>query len=73
VTIDGIQHPEGLVPVTADTHAHNDHFDVETLKEVLGSNPVSWVIANDEHRVFHGGDSLWHGQRFNVETQELQD
>ncbi|MEM7358986.1 MAG: MBL fold metallo-hydrolase [Pseudomonadota bacterium] len=36
--------PEGLVPVTADTrrryalisHTHNDHFDVDTLKEVLG-------------------------------------
>jgi L-ascorbate metabolism protein UlaG (beta-lactamase superfamily) len=36
--------PEGLVPVTADTrrryalitHAHNDHFDVATLQEVLG-------------------------------------
>jgi len=110
--------PEGLVPVTAETrrryalvtHAHNDHFDVETLKEVLGdrgyvicheseaaymasrglkvipaktwepvlrggfvftavpaedglgSNQVGWVIANDEHRVFHGGDTLWHGQ-----------
>lgn len=114
----GGEAPEGLVPVTADTrrryalvtHPHNDHFDVETLKEVLGdrgyvicheseaaymasrglkvipaktwepvtrggfvftavpaedglgSNQVSWVIANDEHRVFHGGDSLWHGQ-----------
>jgi len=36
--------PEGLVPVTADTsrryalitHAHNDHFDVDTLKKILG-------------------------------------
>lgn len=36
--------PEGLVPVTAETsrryalisHAHNDHFDIDTLKEVLG-------------------------------------
>jgi L-ascorbate metabolism protein UlaG (beta-lactamase superfamily) len=36
--------PEGLVAVTADTrrryalvsHTHNDHFDVDTLKQVLG-------------------------------------
>jgi L-ascorbate metabolism protein UlaG (beta-lactamase superfamily) len=110
--------PEGLVPVTADTgrryavisHTHNDHFDVETLKDVLGprgyvichesqaayiasrglkviaartwepvrrggfvftavpavdgfgSHQVSWVIANKDHRVIHGGDTLWHGQ-----------
>lgn len=110
--------PEGLVPVEADTdrryalitHAHNDHFDPETLKEVLGdrgyvicdesiatyiasrglrvipatlynpvmrggfiftavpaedgfgSEQVSWVIKAGEHRLFHGGDTLWHGQ-----------
>lgn len=110
--------PEGLVPVTSDTrrtyalitHAHNDHFDVDTLKSVLGergyvicheseasyiasrglrvmpvktwepvsrggfvitavpasdgmgSNQVSWVIATGSQKVFHGGDSLWHGK-----------
>lgn len=45
--------PEGLVPVVADTrlryalvtHAHNDHFDVETLKEVLGER--GYVICHD--------------------------
>jgi len=45
--------PEGLVPVTADTrrryalltHAHNDHFDVDTLKEVLG--PRGYVIVHE--------------------------
>jgi len=44
--------PEGLVPVTADTrrryalitHSHNDHFDVETLKEVLGDR--GYVICH---------------------------
>jgi len=43
--------PEGLVPVTADTrrryalitHAHNDHFDVETLNAVLGDR--GYVIS----------------------------
>lgn len=110
--------PEGLVPVTADTprryalitHAHNDHFDVDTLKEVLGDRgyvicdediatyvasrglkvipaslytpvmrggfvftavpaedgfgdeQVSWVISNGDQRIFHGGDTLWHGK-----------
>jgi L-ascorbate metabolism protein UlaG (beta-lactamase superfamily) len=110
--------PEGLVPVTTDTrrryalvtHTHNDHFDVDTLKEVLGergyvicheseaayiasrglkviaaktwepvlrggfvftavpaedglgTHQVSWIVANSEHRIIHGGDSLWHGQ-----------
>ena len=114
----GGEAPEGLVPVTADTrrryalitHAHNDHLDVETLKEVLGERgyvicdesiatyiasrglkvipaalytpvmrggfiftavpaedgfgdeQVSWVISNGEQRVFHGGDTLWHGK-----------
>jgi L-ascorbate metabolism protein UlaG (beta-lactamase superfamily) len=43
--------PEGLVPVTSDTrrtyalvtHAHGDHFDPDTLAEVLGER--GWVIA----------------------------
>jgi L-ascorbate metabolism protein UlaG (beta-lactamase superfamily) len=117
--------PEGLVPVTADTrlryalitHAHNDHFDVDTLKEVLGprgyvichedeatyiasrglqvlpakmyepifrggfiftavpaedgfgDRQVSWVISTDEHKVLHGGDTLWHGQWGNIGRQ----
>ena len=110
--------PEGLVPVTADTrrryalitHAHNDHFDLDTLKEVLGDRgyvicdeaiatyvasrglkvipaalytpvmrggfvftavpaedgfgdeQVNWVISAADQRLFHGGDTLWHGQ-----------
>ena len=45
--------PEGLVPVIADTrrryalitHTHNDHFDVETLKEVLGDK--GYVICHE--------------------------
>jgi len=45
--------PEGLVPVTADTrlryalvtHAHNDHFDLDTLKEVLGDR--GYVICDE--------------------------
>jgi L-ascorbate metabolism protein UlaG (beta-lactamase superfamily) len=45
--------PEGLVPVTADTrrryalvtHAHNDHFDLETLKAVLGDR--GYVICHE--------------------------
>ena len=45
--------PEGLVPVEADTrrryalvtHAHNDHFDVATLKEVLGDR--GYVICHE--------------------------
>jgi L-ascorbate metabolism protein UlaG (beta-lactamase superfamily) len=111
------QAPEGLVPVTADTrrvyalitHAHNDHFDLATLKSVLGEKgyvichesiatyiasrglrvipakfhtpvsrggflftaipaedgfgdeQVSWVITSGDKRIFHGGDTLWHG------------
>jgi L-ascorbate metabolism protein UlaG (beta-lactamase superfamily) len=45
--------PEGLVPVTADTprryalitHTHNDHFDVATLKRVLGER--GYVICEE--------------------------
>jgi len=44
--------PEGLVPVTSDTtrtyalitHTHNDHFDVETLKDILGSR--GYVVSH---------------------------
>ncbi len=50
--------PEGLVPVTADTrrryalitHAHNDHFDVDTLKEVLGER--GYVICHESIAVY---------------------
>lgn len=50
--------PEGLVPVTADTgrryalitHSHNDHFDVETLKEVLGER--GYVICHESIAVY---------------------
>jgi len=110
--------PEGLVPVTVETnrryalitHTHNDHFDVETLKNVLGergyvicheaiasyvasrglrvipatmykpvlrggfvftavpaedglgAEQVSWIVTKDRKRIFHAGDTLWHGQ-----------
>lgn len=45
--------PGGLVPVEAETsrryalitHAHNDHFDAETLKSVLGD--TGYVIAHE--------------------------
>lgn len=45
--------PEGLVPVTAETdrryalisHVHNDHFDVETLKDLLGDR--GYVICHE--------------------------
>ena len=109
--------PGGLIPVEADTrrvyalvtHTHNDHFDVETLKAVLGekgyviaheseasyiasrglrvipaktwepvarggfvftaipasdgfgSQQVSWLITKGDKRIFHAGDTLWHG------------
>lgn len=50
--------PEGLVPVKTDTkrtyalitHAHNDHFDVETLKEVLG--PRGYVVCHESEAVY---------------------
>ena len=117
--------PGGLVPVASSTartyalvtHMHNDHFDVETLKEVLGEsgyvvchaadaayvasrglrvipaelhkpvfrggfvitavpaedglgeNQVSWIVADESHRVLHGGDTLWHGQWSNIGRQ----
>jgi L-ascorbate metabolism protein UlaG (beta-lactamase superfamily) len=109
--------PGGLIPVEIDTrrvyalvtHAHNDHFDVDTLKSVLGDkgyvichesqatyiasrglrvipattyepvarggfiitalpamdgfgdHQVSWLITQGDRRIFHGGDTLWHG------------
>jgi len=45
--------PEGLVPVVTDTrrsyalitHAHNDHFDLDTLKDVLGER--GYVICHE--------------------------
>lgn len=109
--------PGRLIPVEVDTrrvyalvtHAHNDHFDVDTLKAVLGDkgyvichesqatyiasrglrvipaityepvarggfvitalpamdgfgdHQVSWLITKGDRRIFHGGDTLWHG------------
>jgi L-ascorbate metabolism protein UlaG (beta-lactamase superfamily) len=109
--------PGGLIPVEVETrrvyalvtHAHNDHFDVDTLKAVLGDkgyvichesqatyiasrglrvipartyepvarggfiitalpamdgfgdHQVSWLITQGDRRIFHGGDTLWHG------------
>lgn len=117
--------PEGFVPVTAETrrryavitHAHNDHFDLETLKAVLGergyvichesiatyiasrglrvipvktyhpverggfyftavpaddgfgSEQVSWVISHSGKKIFHGGDTLWHGRLETIGAQ----
>jgi L-ascorbate metabolism protein UlaG (beta-lactamase superfamily) len=45
--------PEGMVPVKSETsrnyalvtHAHNDHFDIETLKRVLGER--GYVIVHE--------------------------
>jgi L-ascorbate metabolism protein UlaG (beta-lactamase superfamily) len=110
--------PQGLVPVESTTrrtyalitHSHNDHFDPDTLKRVLGdkgyvichesiatyvasrglkvipvktwepvtrggfiftavpandglgAEQVSWVVKAGEKKVFHGGDTLWHGK-----------
>ena len=56
--------PEGLVPVTADTarryalitHAHNDHFDLETLKQVLGDR--GYVICHDSIAAYIGSRGL---------------
>jgi L-ascorbate metabolism protein UlaG (beta-lactamase superfamily) len=50
--------PEGLVPVTADTgrryalvtHTHNDHFDVPTLKRVLGER--GYVVCHESQAVY---------------------
>ena len=51
----GGEAPEGLVPVTSETrrtyalvtHGHNDHFDVETLRSVLGERGAV-VVHEDE-------------------------
>ena len=50
--------PEGLVPVESDTqrtyalitHAHNDHFDVPTLKDILGER--GYVICHESQAVY---------------------
>lgn len=50
--------PEGLVPVSSDTartyalvtHTHNDHFDVDTLKSVLGSR--GYVICHESQAAY---------------------
>ena len=50
--------PEGLVPVESDTtrtyalitHSHNDHFDVDTLKQVLGAR--GYVICHESQAVY---------------------
>jgi len=50
--------PDGLVPVEATTrrryalitHAHNDHFDVETLKRVLGD--TGYVVVHESEATY---------------------
>lgn len=50
--------PEGLAPVNSDTtrtyalitHVHNDHFDVGTLKDVLGTQ--GYVICHESEAVY---------------------
>ena len=50
--------PEGLVPVSSDTartyalvtHTHNDHFDVPTLKSVLGER--GYVICHESEAAY---------------------
>jgi L-ascorbate metabolism protein UlaG (beta-lactamase superfamily) len=56
--------PEGLVPVESDTtrtyalitHAHNDHFDVDTLKTVLGAR--GYLICHESQAVYAASRGL---------------
>jgi L-ascorbate metabolism protein UlaG (beta-lactamase superfamily) len=38
-------------------------FEVTAVYAVdgLGDNQVSWVVATEDARIFHGGDTVWHG------------
>lgn len=50
--------PEGLVPVVSETrrtyalvtHGHNDHFDAETLREVLGER--GYVVVHEDEAAY---------------------
>lgn len=35
----------------------------------LGDEQVSWIVASGGHRVFHGGDTLWHGYWWGIAEQ----
>ena len=35
----------------------------------IGDKQVSWVIEDGEHRILHGGDTLWHTQFWNIAKQ----
>lgn len=32
----------------------------------IGDKQVSWVIEDAEHRILHGGDTIWHNQFWNI-------
>lgn len=31
-----------------------------------GDCQVSWIVADHEHRIFHGGDTIWHGSWWRI-------
>ncbi len=35
----------------------------------VGDKQVSWVVEDNEHRILHGGDTIWHNQFWHI--QEL--
>jgi len=35
----------------------------------LGDQQVSWVIEDGTHRIFHGGDTIWHNQFYKIGEQ----
>ena len=32
----------------------------------VGDQQVSWVVEDKEHRILHGGDTMWHTQLWNI-------
>lgn len=55
----------GIVPrrVTVGETATFGPFTVTAVEAVdgLGDLQLSWVVATDRVRIFHGGDTVWHG------------
>jgi L-ascorbate metabolism protein UlaG (beta-lactamase superfamily) len=44
------------------------YFEVTAVPAVdwRGDDQVSWVIAYENRRLFHGGDTIWHGSWWNI-------
>jgi L-ascorbate metabolism protein UlaG (beta-lactamase superfamily) len=53
---------------TIDANARPEVTPVPAMDGV-GEDQVSWIVVGGGRRIFHGGDTLWHGQWYQIARQ----